>query len=225
MTLKGTRVFVIGLAVAFALQSIQALAFGGDWTGLLGVGTGTELASFIENDLGPVYEWADVGHDGQISYAIARDLSGQIVPPLLDHPGYRYRRILYPAASGLGGLLPPMPTLVGLIVLAAVGLAMSSVGVMIMARRLGLTRWTWLVVALLPGTWLSAQLLTTDSLALGLSLLGLAWWLDEKRVAGGVLLALAPLSKETYVLVGLVLAVWELGSNRRRAAQLGLIVL
>lgn len=223
MNARAARAFGFGLLIAVALQWVQAQAFDGDWTGLLGVGANSEIAPLIQSEIGPVSLWEDVGHDGQISYGIARDLSAQHVPSLLDHGGYRYRRILYPLLAGLGGLLSARSTLLGMIAWAAIGVGLVAAGGSVLSHHFGLSSWFWLQVILNPGLWLSAQLLTPDALGFGLAFLGFALWLDGRKGWALALLALAPLAKDQFALVGLVLAFWEFGrANRRSAVQLAL---
>jgi hypothetical protein len=206
------------VSIALVFQWIQAQAFDGDWTGLLGVGNVSQLSPMIVAELGSVVLWDDVGHDGQISYAIARDVSAQKVPLLLDHAGYRYRRILYPWLAGLGGLLPPWATLAGLIAWSAIGLGLAAAGGVLLGQALGLRSGSWLLVILTPGLWLSAQLLTSDVLGFGLAFLGLGLWLTKHRFLSLALLGLAPLGKDQFVLVGIVLALWEFSRGDRRSS-------
>jgi hypothetical protein len=110
-----------------------------------------------------------------------------------------------------------------LVLWAAVGVGMATAGSALIAVLLGLRSWAWQLVMLSPGLWLSAQLLTSDALGFGLALLGLGLWLAGRQGWALVLLGLAPLAKDQFLLVGAVAAVWELTrGNRRGFAQLAL---
>jgi hypothetical protein len=108
--------------------------------------------------------------------------------------------------------------LVGLIAWAAIGLGLAAAGAVLLGRALGLRSGTWLFVILTPGLWLSAQLLTSDVLGFGLAFLGLGFWLTNRRFLAWALLGLAPLAKDQFALVGLVLALWELSRGDRRSS-------
>lgn len=223
MKSKTVPLFLIGLLTALGFQWSQAQAFQGEASGLLGVGENSDLRPLIEGDLGPVPLWPGSGHDGQISYAIARDPSGLIVAPLLDHGGYRYRRILYPTLAGGGGLLSPPWTLWGLILWSAIGIGLSAVAGGILAERFALRPWVVAIIILSPGAWLSARLLTSDALGFGLALLGLAIWTTGRRNPASILFALAPLAKDQFLLVGIVVALAEaFGGRIRQAARVAL---
>jgi hypothetical protein len=221
MPSKPAKWFLTGLLLALALQWIQAAAFAGDWRGLLAVGERSALAPMITAELGPVPYWPDGGHDGQIVYAIARDLGGGSVTPLLDHAGYRYRRILYPALSALAGGFTPWGTFLAMVGWAAVAMGMATAGAALLANRWSLPRWMPLVVLLNPGVWLGVQMLTPDALGLGCALLGLGLWTRDRRLIGGALLAAAALAKDQYLVVALVAGAIAWGSTRRRALTLG----
>lgn len=207
--------FVLGMAVAVALQWLKAESFEGRWEGLLAVGEESALAPFVAADIPAVPLWESVGHDGQIYYAIARDPAGLRVPDLIEDPAYRYRRILYPLLSGLGGSASPHATVVGLVVTAAVGVGLSSSGLYLIGQHYGLRSWTTLLALLNPGAWLSAQMLLPDALAAGLALMGLGLALGASPWPGMALIGLAGAAKEQYVIVGAVLLVVHWGRGRR----------
>src|ERR671918_2290202 len=85
----------LGAAIAGVMLLGQASAVGG-LRGLLQVGETSHLRPIIEAELGQVPLGPGPGHDGQIFYGIGLDLDGDVVPALLDHGAYRYRRVLYP---------------------------------------------------------------------------------------------------------------------------------
>jgi hypothetical protein len=218
--------FVVGLVLAFLLQVIQAQAFGGNWTGLIGVGEASPLAPLVEAELGEVALWEDVGHDGQINYGIARDPTGSRLPVLIGEEGYRYRRILYPFLAGLGGLLPPRATLVGLMTWSAVGFGLAAAGLALIADALGTARFIWLAAALNPGLWLATQLLMVDALGFGLATLGLGLWLKGIVPLSLAMFALAALAKDQYALVGMVVALIELARGRLKSSlRVGLVTI
>jgi hypothetical protein len=218
-TWRYLRVFILSTLIALLLQWIQAQAFGGNWTGLLGAGGSASLAPTIQKELGEVIFWEGIGHDGQMNYGIARDLSGEDLPGLLEDEGYRYRRIFYPFVAGMGGVLGPKAVLTGLILWAAIGMGMSGAGLSMVADAFGLNRWVWLAGVANPGLWLSVQLLTVDALAHGLAVLALGVWFSRFRSFSLPLFALASLTKEQYALIGIVLGLWLLFQRRGRESM------
>lgn len=208
---------IMGGLAATLLVVGQASSVGG-YTGLLQVGENAAVRPLIESELGEIPLAPHSGHDGQISYAIGLDLLGREVPELLDHGAYRYRRILYPAAASLFGLLDGEALLAGMIVLSILSAA-AAVGLQAaIATRFGRSDWLALAVLLNPGVWLSVRLLTSDTLAMAMMLLGL-WWLVLGRRAAVVAFAMSGLAKDSYLTTAAGLTV----SRDRRRWQLILI--
>ena len=202
---------VIGAVASAILLWAQSEAVGGI-EGLLQVGETSDVRPLIQSQLGDVPLAPGPGHDGQIYYAIGLDLSGDEVGPLLDHAGYRYRRILYPLlASGLG-LLEGTALLIGMIVVTIASTAVAAGATAAVATRVGISEWAALAVLLNPGVWLSVRLLTSDTLALALMMGGLmALGASLALPAAG--LALSTLAKDVFVVTPIGLAV---GRDRKR---------
>lgn len=164
--------FALGLGAALFLVWAQAQAVGGI-AGLLQVGETSLVRPLIEGQLSSIPLAGGTGHDGQIFYSIALDLDGETVGPLLDHPAYRYRRILFPLLASGFGLLEGWPLLYSMIGLGAMSMAVSSGLVAIMATAARRSELLALAVVLNPGIWLSVQLVTSDVFALALMIAGL----------------------------------------------------
>ena len=192
--------FVAGTATGVFLIWTQVGAVGG-LAGLLQVGEASELRPLIESELGSIPLTPGGGHDGQISYAIGLDLSGDVVPDALDDVGYRYRRIGLPALASAGGVLRGEALLWGMVVLSCVGVGLSTAAVRWLASDLGLPAWVVIGVLGNPGVWLGARLLTPDALGLGLALSGVALTLGRRNVAAGVVFLVASLTKDQFLLV------------------------
>jgi hypothetical protein len=198
----------------------QSTAVGGI-EGLLQVGETSNLRPLIEGELGEVPLAPGPGHDGQIYYAIGLDLNGDEVGPLLDHAGYRYRRILYPLlASGLG-TLDGSALLIGMILITVVATAVAAGATAAIATRVGLSEWAALAVLLNPGVWLSVRLLTSDTLALALMMLGLLA-LGSRLALPATSFALSTLAKDVFVVTPIGLA---FGRDRKRWAIAGISLL
>jgi hypothetical protein len=211
--------FLVGVVVAVFLQWLQVRAVGGDWTALVNTGETSTLRPFIEAELGPVTTVKAAGHDGQFSYLIALDpLSRGQTSDLFGDGAYRYRRILLPALGGGFGLLGGKAALVGLIVWSVVGMGLATAAIADLGAGLGTRPWVVAGVLANPGLWLSVQILTSDALAFGLALSGVALWRRGHRSWAVAALALAALAKDQYLLVAISLAGWEWFRNHRRDA-------
>jgi hypothetical protein len=184
---------------------------------LISVGEDSSLRPLIEPDFESLVLVPGGGHDGQFSYTVAVDPLGRQSAGLYPDPAYRHRRILYSFLSGWGGALrgPPVLTLLIFWAMVGVGLAAASVVGLLEGR----TGWWLLLVLANPGLWLAAQLLTPDALGLGLAMAGVALWTRDRIWAAALLLALAALSKDQFLLIPIVIAVYELAS-RKKAARL-----
>jgi hypothetical protein len=209
----------LALLLAAGLLTLQTSAVDG-WAGLLQVGEESELRPFVERQLGPVPLAPGDGHDGQISFAIGTDLTGSEVPELLDHAGYRYRRILYPALSSGLGVLDGQALLVGLIVLAAAGFAVACGSIGHVAARRTLPLWALLGIFVNPGAWLGMWMLTSDALGLGFALAAVAAFISGRSSLTIGLLMAAVLTKDQYLLVAAGLALVQWKSDRVRAGAM-----
>lgn len=169
---------------------------GGVPEGLLFAGRMQPIYELVADELPNTPFVEGFGHDGQTYYSVALDPLGVTVPEMLDTPSYWYRRILYPAVSGVFGLLRGEPLLWGMIVVAASSVGVASGAVALISRDLALPALAPLTVILNPGTWISARLLTADNLALALGLLAVLVYLRRRNALTVVLLALAILTKE-----------------------------
>jgi len=159
---------------------------------------------FVE--IGPLYNegitGAENGYDGQFAYYIATE--GFNATPKLDQPpAFRYQRIVYPALSavlalGQRALIPWTMLLINIV---AHGMA-AGILAYLLATRTRASPWWALVPALWVGTLMSIRLDLNEPLAIALSLLGVASYLQGRLTIGAILFALAGLTKD----VGLVLA-------------------
>lgn len=196
----------IGLVVAGYLVWAQANAVGGI-TGMLQVGETSALRAIIEEQLGDVSLAEGPGHDGQIFYAIGLDLDGSQVGPLLDDPGYRYRRILMPLVASGFGLFDGWALLYGQILVGVISMALASGLVAAMSTRAGRSDLLALSVVLNPGVWLSVQLLTSDAMSLALMVLGLYYVVHRRDRPAAAWFAFAGLAKDVMLITPVSLGV------------------
>jgi hypothetical protein len=156
-----------------------------------------------------------IGYDGQQAYAIAVDPCG--ASSKLDHPAYRYQRILYPMVARilvLGGEdLIPWSLLVVNLVAACAGVFFLS---QLLIER-GVSAW-WSLVPLLSFNYLiSMRLDLNEPLAYALAIGGL--WAFERKRMGWALVAfgLAGLAREAALVFPIGLAIWSCLKRRWRS--------
>jgi hypothetical protein len=159
--------------------------------------------------------WA-IGYDGQQAYAIAIDPLG--AAEKLDRPSYRYQRILYPILARVIGL--GNPDLIPWAMLI-VNLASACATVFVLSQLLdhrSASAW-WSLIPLLSFNYLiGIRLDLTGPLAYALALAGLLS-VERKRFAwGGILFALAGLTREAALVFPLALAVYLLLKGNWRLA-------
>lgn len=210
--------FAVGLVVAFTLQYLQARTLGGEWNALLSTWDNGPLRPVIEEELGDVVLISNGGHDGQVSFVVALDPDGGTFSDLRPDAGLRWRRILYPLISGIGGLLHGEMLLASLIVVASLGFALATASAADLASLLGLRRWVVIGVLGNLGAGLSVELLTPDALALGLALTGVALYVRGRLSPSAIAFALAALTKEQYLLFAFSTVLWAVVNHRRRDA-------
>jgi hypothetical protein len=192
-----------------------------DWnpTALLQVGTESPAKAEIGRDFPSLHLEPTQGHDGKYFYLIARHpgfwrLDAEARDGIQD-PAYRYGRPLYPLVAGLGGTLPPAGALADLILVQVLAGGWYLVGIVGIARRVGMPAWAVWIGAANPAVTSSAVLLTSDLLAAALILGGLGCWVRSRAVPAIVLFAAAVLTKEYYALTPLVLGLSVFVRERR----------
>lgn len=185
----------IGLVTALLLVWAQSRAVDGV-AGMLQVGETSALRPVIEQQLGNVPLVAGPGHDGQIYYSIGLDLDGSQVGPLLDHAGYRYRRILLPLLASLFGTIDGWGLLWGQVLVCVISMAVACGLAGALIHRSGRNELLTLAVVLNPGMWLSVQFLTADVLSVALMVGALYGLVFGRTRSGSALFSLSVLAKD-----------------------------
>jgi hypothetical protein len=173
----------------------------------------------------------EVGYDGQFYYYIALDPAGAAC--CVEAPAYRYTRIGYPLAAR--ALALGIPALVPAAMLA-INLAAIAFTVALLAawlRRKGLSGWWALVYGFYPGLFQAFQADVTEPMSYALvaaAIFTLEFGGRRRLLWGGLLFALAALTRETTLIFPAVYAVAAAvrtggGPARRLATGLGLSLL
>jgi len=204
-----------GTAVAFGLLLLDVRASGAGIVRPIQAGADGPSAEIIRHDFPDATLPDGVGLDGQQFYAIARDpWHPDQVAPSLGAPRYRYQRPLFPVAawllhpSGGGPGLVYAMVLVNLVGLFGGGLALGAISL-----RLRGPPWLAGLFPVLPGAVWSLFDGVADGLAVALSLVTIALFLDGRTRLAACAAVAAVLTRETTILVPLALVL----STRRRA--------
>lgn len=210
-----------GTVVALVLLLLDVRASGQGVLRPLRAGTEGPAAAAIAADFPQHAIPDDIGVDGQLFYAMARDpWHPEAVATNLDRPRYRYQRPLLPV---LAWALHPSGGGVGLVVaLVAVNLAGLFLGGLALGQlsdRAGGPEWLGLLFPLLPGALWSLLTGVADGLAVALALATIAAFLSERTRLAYIAAVAAVLTRETAILVPLALVL-----ARRRRADLPVLV-
>lgn len=152
------------------------------------------------------------GYDGAFYYRLAIDpfTSDRTAHGVtLDNPQWRMQRIVYPLATWLasGGNAWLVPW--ALLVVNLLGLGAIAYFAQGLTERLGLWRWTPLLIMCWPGFIVTLTYDTTEILATALLLAALGSYYADRMVRFAALGALASLTRETCVLVLGCIAAFE----------------
>ncbi len=204
------------LLVALAQAIAVDRSFGGDWTGLFFTGEEQQLPAHVP---ATYRHSATRGYDGQFYRLLAYDPLLRRTPPgAFDAPRLRSRRILVPLLARIAALGSDRWTDLGyrIVILAAIGLGVG--WTCAFAAAAGLPSAWGLAFLLLPATLVSAERLTVDA-ALAALCAGFAWAMARERPGWALLFAgLAPLVRETGMVLPAALTLWNLAQARWKPA-------
>lgn len=216
------RAVIVGVLLLVVALLVDLQRLGGHPLGLVQPGAAGPAAAAFATDFPEVDLPADVGLDGQMTYAIARDpWPVDAGADHLDRPRYRLQR---PLLSWVAGALHPGVGGMGLVwTLLGVGLAAVAAGAWAvgdLARRWGGSPWWALAFPLLPGTFMALRVTTSDAVGVALALLAVALAARQRTVAAVAVGAAAVMAKEP---AWLVLAGWALAHRTPRHAAVAVV--
>ena len=228
-------VAVLGAAF-YASLMMQALGdYGGNYSGFLHVSRASVAsAPFLAErpDLARSLITADAGYDGQFMYLMAFDPLIQrfrdrvsLYRRVVDDPPYRYSRIGFSLLTRIlsGGAAERFPAvMVWLTVLAHLPLALAFA---IVATRGRGSPWSGLVYLTIPGFAVSTAFALPEALAAAGLVAGFAFWQRRNLLAASLCFAASLLTRETGVLLVVMLIVATAMESRRRSAWLVLAIL
>jgi hypothetical protein len=216
------KLLVIG-AVAFLLTTFLAgrILSGFDWNPTATVKfaeDAVEQTRYAEELLGEVIVAPDAGHDGKFFFSQAMDpfyLEPGTHAVFLDRPTYRAQRMLYPTLASVGGLLSPMGTAWGLIVVNVVAMVMGTLFTSLVARELGISPWFGLVFVLNPGLIVALNIDGANIVAMAALMAGVYFLITDRLLFASLAMTASVLARETMLIAALGLALFWYYKRRR----------
>jgi hypothetical protein len=213
MSRKALLVGVIG-SLAAALFAVRLLAEF-DWNPSTTIKFGevfTEQNEYAEALLGEIVIAPQAGHDGKFFFSQAMDpfyLEPETHAIYLDRPAYRAQRMLYPTLASLGGLLSPVATAWGLVMVNILAMGVGTAYTSLVAQRMGLSTWYGLAFTLNPGIFI-VMAIDGSGIVAGAGLMaGVYYTMRRDLVPAVIALSAAALSRETMLIAAAGLA-WYL---------------
>ena len=205
----GTFNILISLVVVIAITGyFYWVKFDGNITGFFRIGSILPLSPYLNPETTLIYQ-GEIGYDGQQFLSLALDpfLQNSETIESLDHPIYRYRRILYPLISyclGLGNhtLIPYI--MVGINVASIIAIV-ALVNLYFRSNRQ--SQYQALLTLCIPGIWIVLSLGTADLLS-SIFLIGAFYcYRQEKPIGTAICISLGCLTRETLLLMWLSLLI------------------
>ncbi len=215
-------IFLVALLVAIAVAGyLYGAKFHGNITGFFRIGSELPLSPLLNPEQTLIYQ-GELGYDGQQFLTIALDpgLHNPDSIAALDHPSYRYRRILYPLLGYLlgGGNPALIPwALVGLNTLA---IAVCTTLVAVYLGERGHPVNSALGLLAIPGIWMVLSLATADLLASGFGLGAIICQQQKKWWLMAFLLALGLLTRETLLIIWLAILLTAIQHRQWRSVAM-----
>jgi hypothetical protein len=191
--------------------------FAGNITGFFRIGSVLPLSPFLDPQQVLIFK-DQLGYDGQQFLSIALDpfLQNDGTIAALDHPSYRYRRILYPLLGYLFGLGNPQLIPYALVGINILAIALITVVVAFYNQSRGAEPQNSLLVLTIPGIWITLTLSTADLLGGLLTLAAIHGEHRDRPRLTALFVALALLTRETLFLIWLALFINNILLKRQR---------
>ena len=208
-----SNILIGAIAVISVIIYFYYFKFSGNITGFFRIGSVLPLSPFLIPDQTLIFQ-DELGYDGQQFLSIALDPFLQDLDTLasLDHPAYRYRRILYPLLSYLLGFGNAQ-------IIPYVMVAINAIAILLIIWVTGLYFKSYsanvnqaLFVLAIPGVWIVLSLSTSDLLAGLFFVSAFYFYQNNKPIYMSLMVSLGCLTRETLLLLWISLvfsAMWQ----------------
>ena len=209
------NIFIAFLVVIFVVLYFYDIKFDSNITGFFRIGSILPLSPFLTPENTLIYQ-GEIGYDGQQFLSLALDPFLQNPETLnsLDHPIYRYRRILYPLVSYI--LAFGNRTLIPYVM---VGLNALSIIVIVAITNLyfksdQVSQCKSLFTLCIPGVWMVLSLGTADLFSSVFLIASFYCYRYEKYQLTALFISLGCLTRETLLIVWVALFLTSLIQKR-----------
>jgi hypothetical protein len=208
-----SNILIGAIAVISVIIYFYYFKFSGNITGFFRIGSVLPLSPFLIPDQTLIFQ-DELGYDGQQFLSIALDPFLQDLDTLasLDHPAYRYRRILYPLLSYFLGFGNSQ-------IIPYVMVAINAIAILLIIWVTGLYFKSYsakvnqaLFVLMIPGVWIVLSLSTSDLLASLFFVSAFYFYQNNKPIYMALMVSLGCLTRETLLLLWMALivaAMWQ----------------
>lgn len=201
------------IIVFFVLNYLYWIRFSGNITGFFRIGSVLSLSPYLHPDQVFIFK-DEMGYDGQqfLSLALDPGLQNPDTLTALDHPSYRYRRILYPVLGYLLGLGNATLIPYALVALNAIAILLLVGIISHYFKCHSPSPGQPLFVLCIPGVWMVLSLSTADLLSSLFLVTALYGYSQKKPSLTAIALGLGCLTRETMLLawIGIgVASLWE----------------
>ena len=208
-----SNLLIGAIAVISVIIYFYYFKFSGNITGFFRIGSVLPLSPFLIPDQTLIFQ-DELGYDGQQFLSIALDPFLQDLDTLasLDHPAYRYRRILYPLLSYFLGFGNSQ-------IIPYVMVAINAIAILLIIWVTGLYFKSYsanvnqaLFVLAIPGVWIVLSLSTSDLLAGLFFVSAFYFYQNNKPIYMSLMVSLGCLTRETLLLLWISLvfsAMWQ----------------
>ena len=208
-----SNILIGAIAVISVIIYFYYFKFSGNITGFFRIGSVLPLSPFLIPDQTLIFQ-DELGYDGQQFLSIALDPFLQDLDTIasLDHPAYRYRRILYPLLSYLLGFGNAQ-------IIPYVMVAINAIAILLIIWVTGLYFKSYsanvnqaLFVLAIPGVWIVLSLSTSYLLAGLFFVSAFYFYQNNKPIYMSLMVSLGCLTRETLLLLWMALilsAMWQ----------------
>ncbi|BAP18352.1 hypothetical protein ETSB_1634 [cyanobacterium endosymbiont of Epithemia turgida isolate EtSB Lake Yunoko] len=203
---KVINLLITVIVLTAVILYLYFIKFQGNITGFFRIGSILELSPFLNPETTKIYQ-GEIGYDGQQFLSLALDpfLQNSETINTLDHPIYRYRRILYPLISylfsfGNRTLIPYI--MVAINCLSIIGIVWI---ISLYFQSNQEQKWQPLLTLCIPGVWIVLSLGTADLVSSLLLIVSFHCYRYNKPILTAFTISLACLTRETLLLIWLAI--------------------